>query len=48
MVVGSLFTVEDRFDFTKRIGCGAYGVVCSAVDKLSGEKVAIKKVAKAF
>jgi len=31
--VGSLFTVDDRYDFIKRIGYGAYGVVCSAVDK---------------
>ena len=32
----------------KPIGHGAYGVVCSANDNESGEKVAIKKINKAF
>lgn len=31
--IGSLFTVDDRFNFVKRVGYGAYGVVCSALDK---------------
>lgn len=43
-----MFTVDDKYDFIKRIGYGAYGVVCSALDKTSGEKVAIKKISKAF
>ena len=30
------------------MGYGAYGVVCSALDKQTGEKVAIKKIPKAF
>ena len=30
------------------IGHGAYGVVISALDKVSGEKYAIKKIAKTF
>lgn len=46
--LGSMFTVDEKFDFIKRIGYGAYGVVCSALDKTSGEKVAIKKISKAF
>ena len=29
-------------------GKGAYGVVCSATDKVTGEKVAIKKISDAF
>ena len=32
----------------KNIGQGAYGVVISALDESSGQKVAIKKVAQAF
>ncbi|XP_040839189.1 mitogen-activated protein kinase 13 isoform X2 [Ochotona curzoniae] len=30
------------------IGSGAYGAVCSAIDKRSGEKVAIKKLSRPF
>jgi mitogen-activated protein kinase 1/3 len=30
------------------IGKGAYGVVCSAKDTVSGEKIAIKKIGNAF
>ncbi|XP_071486799.1 uncharacterized protein [Diadema antillarum] len=32
----------------EKIGTGAYGVVCSAVSKKNGEKVAIKKIPNAF
>ena len=32
----------------KPIGKGAYGVVCSAKDSETGEKVAIKKISNAF
>jgi len=34
--------------FIKQVGYGAYGVVCSALDKESGKNVAIKKVGKAY
>jgi mitogen-activated protein kinase 1/3 len=44
----TLFIVEDRYQFIKQVGYGAYGVVCSAYDKISQQKVAIKKVGKAF
>lgn len=40
--------MDDRYEFIKRVGYGAYGVVCSAQDKQTGEKVAIKKISKAF
>jgi mitogen-activated protein kinase 1/3 len=40
--------VEDKFEYIKQIGHGAYGVVCSAYDHKSKTKVAIKKVPKAF
>jgi len=45
---GSTFVVYDKYEFIKQIGHGAYGVVCSAVDKTTGHKIAIKKVPNAF
>ena len=41
---GTLFVVDERYDCTKQIGHGAYGVVCSGVDTVKNNKVAIKKV----
>lgn len=46
--LGTSFVVEDKFEYIKQIGHGAYGVVCSAYDHKSKVKVAIKKVPKAF
>ena len=40
--------VDDRFEYIKQIGHGAYGVVCSAYDHKTKSKVAIKKIPKAF
>ena len=37
-----------RYTLIKPIGHGAYGVVCSALDNVTGEKVAIKKINRAF
>ena len=48
MVCGTRFDVEGRYTLLKPIGHGAYGVVCSAMDNTTGEKVAIKKINKAF
>jgi serine/threonine protein kinase len=48
MVNACKFTVDSRYSPLKPLGRGAYGVVCSATDKLTGRKVAIKKVPKAF
>lgn len=45
---GTSFTVDERYQFIKQIGHGAYGVVVSALDKTTNRKVAIKKVSKAF
>lgn len=47
-VIGTTFVVEDKYEYIKQIGHGAYGVVCSAYDHKSKTKVAIKKVPKAF
>ena len=48
MVCGTRFDVDARYTLLKPIGHGAYGVVCSALDNLTNEKVAIKKINKAF
>jgi len=45
---GTNFVVQDKYEYIKQIGHGAYGVVCSALDHSIKAKVAIKKVPKAF
>lgn len=45
---GQVFVVDERYQFIKQIGHGAYGVVVSAFDSKTRTKVAIKKVPKAF
>ena len=47
-LAGTRFDVDSRYTLIKPIGSGAYGVVCSALDNHTGEKVAIKKINKAF
>jgi mitogen-activated protein kinase 1/3 len=44
MVRGQLFQVAPRFSNLIFIGEGAYGMVCSATDNRTGERIAIKKV----
>ena len=38
------FNVSEQYDIQDVVGEGAYGVVCSAMHKTSGQKVAIKKI----
>lgn len=40
--------VPERYQMLTPVGSGAYGQVCSAVDTVSGLKVAIKKLARPF
>ena len=47
-VCGNMFEVQARYAPIKPIGKGAYGVVCSARNVDTDEKVAIKKINKAF
>lgn len=47
-VAGNTFEVNTRYSLVRPIGHGAYGVVISAQDKETGEKVAIKKITNAF
>jgi mitogen-activated protein kinase 1/3 len=48
MVNACKFVVDVRYSPLKPLGRGAYGVVCSAQDKKTGKKVAIKKIGNAF
>jgi serine/threonine protein kinase len=40
--------VDKKYDYIKLMGGGAYGVVCAALNKETGQKVAIKKIPNAF
>ena len=40
---GSTFIVSKKYMFIKRLGQGAYGVVCACLDTSTNKKVAIKK-----
>lgn len=42
------FEIDEQYTPIKAIGKGAYGVVCSAKNAHTGEKVAIKKIGNAF
>ena len=42
------FEIDEKYEPIKAVGKGAYGVVCSALNKKTGEKVAIKKITNAF
>ena len=39
---------SNRYSIKEVIGKGSYGVVCSAVDTKTGERVAIKKINNVF
>lgn len=45
---GQQFEIRTRYSLIRPIGHGAYGVVISALDKETGQKVAIKKISRAF
>jgi serine/threonine protein kinase len=40
---GELFYVENNYEPIDYLGSGAYGVVCSAIDRNTKKHVAIKK-----
>lgn len=48
MVLGTPFEVDKRYEILNPVGTGAYGLVCEALDTATGEKVAIKKIERAF
>eukprot|EP00758_Cryptobia_borreli_P003481 Tbor_TRINITY_DN3778_c0_g1::TRINITY_DN3778_c0_g1_i1::g.2479::m.2479/K04371/MAPK1_3; mitogen-activated protein kinase 1/3 len=47
-VRGTTFDVEDRYTISSIVGHGAYGVVCAAVDHITGKEVAIKRIGRIF
>jgi mitogen-activated protein kinase 1/3 len=47
-VNGTDFHVASRYRVIKPIGSGAYGIVVSAEDTVTGRRVAIKKVGNAY
>jgi len=47
-VSGTKFIVDRKYSPIKPVGTGAYGVVCSAMDKNANKKVVIKKISHAF
>ncbi|RAW28215.1 Extracellular signal-regulated kinase 1 [Phytophthora cactorum] len=48
VVAGTNFQIDDKYKFVKVIGRGAYGVVVSAENTETNEKVAVKKISRAF
>lgn len=42
------FVVDKKYEYIKLMGGGAYGVVCAALNRETGHKVAIKKIPNAF
>jgi mitogen-activated protein kinase 1/3 len=48
MVKTEKFIVDCKYHPLKPLGHGAYGVVCSALNKVENKRVAIKKIGKAF
>ena len=44
----SVWIVPERYQNLSNIGVGAYGAVCSAIDSLTGNKIAIKKLSRPF
>lgn len=47
-IFGTVFEVTTRYENLQPVGMGAFGLVCSAKDKLTDTSVAIKKVMKPF
>lgn len=47
-IFGTVFEITNRYTDLNPVGMGAFGLVCSAVDKLTGQNVAVKKIMKPF
>ena len=47
-VSGTTFVLDERYEYIRQIGMGAYGVVCSCHDKKTNKDVAVKKVVNSF
>ncbi|KAF3918708.1 hypothetical protein AA313_de0208254 [Arthrobotrys entomopaga] len=47
-IFGTTFEITSRYTDLQPVGMGAFGLVCSAKDQLTGQPVAIKKIMKPF
>lgn len=47
-VVDTIFCIPQRYQNLSPIGTGAQGIVCSALDTIKDENVAIKKMSRPF
>lgn len=47
-IFGTVFEITSRYTDLNPVGMGAFGLVCSAMDKLTGQNVAVKKIMKPF
>ncbi|KAJ2770053.1 MAPK protein hog1 [Coemansia nantahalensis] len=47
-IFGTMFEVTTRYTGLQPVGMGAFGLVCSARDQLTGQSVAIKKILRPF
>lgn len=44
VVQGHTFTIDSRYEPSKVLGRGSFGVVCTAFDKVRNENIAIKRI----
>lgn len=47
-IFGTVFETTARYGDLNPVGMGAFGLVCLALDKLTGQNVAVKKIMKPF
>jgi len=47
-IFGTTFEITSRYTDLQPVGMGAFGLVCSAKDQLTGQSVAVKKIMKPF
>ncbi|KAG4026197.1 hypothetical protein MFRU_043g00040 [Monilinia fructicola] len=47
-IFGTTFEITSRYSDLQPVGMGAFGLVCSAKDNLTGSNVAVKKIMKPF
>lgn len=48
LIANEEFSLDPRYKPMKKLGSGAFGVVCAAMDEKTGKKVAIKKIRDVF
>jgi serine/threonine protein kinase len=48
LIIIKFLQIDKKYSLIRPIGHGAYGVVISSLNKETGDKVAIKKISRAF